>query len=195
MDLRKLKGLGPRATAAAVVRKFFYARTTMGYYTVARADATQRVSPGYETHTRAGESVGLAELANPYVDQSDLDALRSQPGARCVLVTKGGEVVASNWYLRGNVAVHELDAVLPLPEGTHYSCRAFVHPDERGQQLVAHMKFAYLTAEPECTVLCCLIHDWNVASIKGVTNAGWSRDGSYRSTRVLGVRLPVRHIT
>ena len=195
MDPRKLRGLGATAIARALFRKFVFRRVEMGFYVVTPDTRIPFAAEGYETRLVAGCDVEGNALANPNVDEIEFLKLSQHPGSHCVLVSEDGVVVASNWYLRGTIHVTELDRAIDLPEGTHYSCRTFVHPDQRGKKLMAHMANYYLETASDCLEICGLIFDSNTASVAGVTKAGWERRGSLRALRVLHIRRPVRFIS
>ena len=186
MDLTQMRGLTPAQIVKAAWGKFVFRRTRMGMYTVAIEDQKQVHVDDYETTVLPGKDIDFDELANPYMPREDFDEVRRLPGARCVLVRQSGTVIASNWYLRGDVPVTELDTTLALPDGWHYSCRTFVDPDHRGRHLMGHMMTAYVTATPESRMLCGLVYDWNEASIRGLRNLGWTRVGTMTTAQILG---------
>ncbi len=186
MDLTQLRGLTPAQILKAAWGKFVFRRTRMGMYAVDADDQKKVRVEGYETTVLPGEDIDFDELANPYMSREDFDEVRRLPGARCVLVRDAGKIIASNWYLRGEVPVTELDTTLELLDGWHYSCRTFIHPGHRGRHLMGHMMTGYVTATPECRMLCGLVYDWNEASIGGLRSVGWARVGTMTTDRILG---------
>jgi hypothetical protein len=182
----RLKDLTVGQALRGARRKYIYRYDEMGYYVVQRGAMKRVVVPGYETRVVPGSHVTLDVLANPYVDSQSIRQLQEGPGAMCVLVYEGEQVVASNWFLRGTVHVHELNRDLTLPQDAAYSCRTFTRADHRGRHLMGHMMTSYLDETPDCEQLCGVIYDWNGASVRGVVNLGWKRDSTMWTRRVLG---------
>lgn len=188
MDVRKLRGLGPKGAARAIYRKFIYRRVEMGLYEVAREDVKTARPFGYKSEIIPLTKVSLDLLQNPYVTEADLASVQSHENAHCVLIRWEDDVVASNWYLGGAVPVPELSRSVELPPEVFYSCRTYVAPEHRGQHLMAYMMTSFINERPGLRGFCGFIFDWNTSSIRGVVNAGWRRTGTYWSTWVLGVQ-------
>ncbi len=186
MDLTQLRGLTPAQVLKAAWGKFVFRRTQMGFYTIDVGQLRRVHADGYRTQVLPASAITHTELANPYVSRTAFTKLQSIPGALCVLVRQGGQVVASDWYLHGEVPIEELGTSLRLPDGSYYCCRTFVDPDHRGQKLSAHTTTAFIEATPECRTLCCVIFDWNKASVQSGLAVGWARTGTMSSYRIFG---------
>lgn len=174
-------------------RKLVYRRTVMARYEVRAGESrAPDVACPYEMRLLSADELGLVAESNPYVSREDLADLRRQTSL-CLVVLDGDRVAASSWLTSGQVRVHELERVVDVPPGEHFSCRSYVDPGYRGRSLHRHMLHAKALQVPAEHTLWCLVYDWNVASIRSLEAAGWRRTGRCW-TRFLFTRQSAGHI-
>jgi len=158
-------------------RKLIYRRTVMARYEVKAGESR---APGeacpYEVRVLDDHELDLVAGSNPHLSREDLEDLRQQTSS-CLVVLDGDRVAASSWLTHGRVRVHELERVVHVPPGEHFSCRSYVDPEYRGRSLHRHMLHAKALQVPPEHTLWCLVYDWNVASIRSLEAAGWRRSG------------------
>lgn len=158
-------------------RKLVYRRTVMARYEVTAGEsrAPAEACP-LQIRLLAADELGLVADSNPYLTPEDLQELRRQTSL-CLVVFDGDRVAASSWMTSGQVPIHELERVVDVPSGEHYSCRSYVDPLYRGRALHHHMLHEKARLLPPDHLLWCLVYEWNVGSIRSLEAAGWRRTG------------------
>lgn len=187
--LERLKGRSLEEIVRLAYRKAVYRKVSMSRYEIRAGDSTTPETPLLHRIERLGPDRFERMLGtNPYLEPADLDRFAHQRST-CVAVYDGDRVAASTWMTQGDVYVHELHRVVPVPGNEHFSCRSYVDPDYRGQFLLSHMIDVYSRSQPAGDVLWGLVYAWNEPSIRSLERLGWRHTGNYWTHFVAGRKV------
>ncbi len=188
--LSQLRTASAGEAARLVFRKTVYRKVRMGRYGYFAREAVRPHRPlDLRIALWGPERFDAVHGTNEHLTADDLEHFRRQRTC-CIVVLDGERIAASSWMTGGLVYVHELDQVIEVPEGEHFSCRSFVDPDYRGLSLFSHMVYAYTkTLDPDVEVWG-FVYYWNTASIRSLANIGWRYSGDYWTTYALWKKLP-----
>lgn len=173
-------------------RKLVYRKSVMGHYEIVAGESVAPPGvPPVDIRFLRGGDVDEVPGSNPYLSAADVERFRSADPI-CIVARHGDRLAASSWMIRRDHYVTELQRVVRVREGEHFSCRSYVDESFRGHRLLSHMLYAYATsvAGPSDR-LWCLIHDWNVPSARAYERVGWRRRGEMGTVVVLGRKIPV----
>lgn len=188
--LDKLRGAGVQGGVRLIFRKLVYRNVLMRRYDVPATEAAPPTkSSPYRFEFLEKPEYEAVLASNPHLSEADMTHLRKQRSSS-VAVYDGERIIASCWHTSGHVYVGELHRYIEVPEGEHYSCRAFVDPDYRGQDLLHQMYYAYARRVPAGDLLWGLVYPHNTPAIRSAEKLGRTYVADYWTRFVFGRKYP-----